>query len=66
LIFVLSVSIIREFIEDLSRLKYDNLNNNEEVYVFRNYKFIKTISETIKVGEIIFLENILILINFNL
>ena len=72
LIFVLSVSIIREFIEDLSRLKYDNMNNNEEVYVFRNGEFIKSISETIKVGEIILIkegENVpcdIILIDSNL
>ena len=72
LIFVLSVSIIREFIEDFSRLKYDNMNNNEEVYVFRNGEFIKSISETIKVGEIILIkegENVpcdIILIDSNL
>ena len=56
LIFVLSVSIIREFIEDFSRLKYDNMNNKEEVYVFRKGVFVKSISETIKVGEIILIK----------
>ena len=37
LIFVLSVSMIRDLIEDLSRLTYDRLNNNEEVIVFINF-----------------------------
>ena len=34
LIFVLLVSMIRELFEDLQRLKYDNLNNNEIIYVY--------------------------------
>ena len=58
LIFVLAVSMIRELIEDLSRLKYDNLNNNEEVIVYRDNKFIKANSSSIQLGElIIVLEN---------
>ncbi len=58
LIFVLSVSMIRDLIEDLSRLKYDRLNNNDEVIVYREGKFIKTISSSLQLGElIIVLEN---------
>jgi len=53
LIFVLGVSMIREAIEDLSRGKYDDLNNKEEVIVFRNNKFIKSVSKTLKHGEIV-------------
>ena len=53
LIFVLGVSMIREAIEDLVRNKYDNLNNQEEVIVFRNHRFIKSISKTLRNGEII-------------
>ena len=53
LIFVLGVSMIREAIEDIGRNNYDNLNNKEEVIVFRNNKFIKSISQTLKHGEII-------------
>ena len=34
LIFVLGVSMIREFIEDWKRKNYDDLNNREEVIVF--------------------------------
>ena len=53
LIFVLGVSLIREAIEDLVRHNYDNLNNNEEILVYRDNKFIKAASETLKHGEII-------------
>ena len=53
LIFVLGISMIRELIEDLSRLKYDRLNNDEEVVVLREGKFIKSQSKYLKNGEII-------------
>ena len=53
LIFVLGVSMIREAIEDLVRNNYDNLNNEEEVIVYRNNKFVKSISRTLKHGEIV-------------
>ena len=53
LIFVLGVSMIRELIEDLVRNNYDNLNNEEEVIVLRNNKFIKSLSKTLRHGEII-------------
>ena len=53
LIFVLGVSLIREAIEDLVRHNYDNLNNSEEILVYRDNKFIKASSESLKHGEII-------------
>ena len=53
LIFVLGISMIRELIEDLSRLKYDRLNNDEEVVVLRDGQFIKSKSKHLKHGEII-------------
>ena len=53
LIFVLGVSMIREAIEDLVRNNYDNLNNEEEVIVLRNNRFIKAMSKSLKSGEII-------------
>ena len=53
LIFVLGLSMIREAIEDIGRNNYDNLNNKEEVIVLRNNKFIKSISKTLRHGEII-------------
>ena len=55
LIFVLGVSMIREAIEDLVRNTYDNLNNEEEVIVFREKKFVRAMSETLKHGEVILL-----------
>ena len=53
LIFVLGVSMIREAVEDLVRNNYDNLNNEEEVIVLRNNRFIKAMSKSLKCGEII-------------
>ena len=53
LIFVLGVSMIRELIEDLSRHKYDKMNNNEEVMVLREGKFETTQSKLLKNGEIV-------------
>ena len=55
LIFVLGVSMIREAIEDFVRNNYDNLNNEEEVIVYRKKKFIRAMSETLRHGEIILL-----------
>ena len=53
LIFVLGVSMIREFIEDWTRKAYDDLNNREEVIVFRDGSFKKEYSQSLKIGEII-------------
>ena len=55
LIFVLGVSMLREVIEDLSRHNYDNLNNEEEVIVLRENKFVKAMSKSLRHGEIIIL-----------
>ena len=53
LIFVLGVSLIREFIEDWARKTYDDMNNKEEVIVFREGHFKKDFSETLRCGEVI-------------
>jgi magnesium-transporting ATPase (P-type) len=53
LIFVLGVSMIREFIEDWSRRSYDDLNNKEEIIVLRDGSFIKVYSQSLRIGEII-------------
>ena len=53
LIFVLGVSMIRELIEDLRRNNFDNLSNEEEVIVLRNNRFVRSMSKTLKYGEII-------------
>ena len=53
LIFVLGVSMIREFIEDWTRKTYDDLNNKEEVIVFREGSFKKEYSESLRIGEIV-------------
>ena len=50
LIFVLGVSMIREFIEDWTRKAYDDLNNKEEVIVFREGSFKKESSESLRIG----------------
>ena len=53
LIFVLGVSLIREFLEDWSRKNYDDMNNKDEVIVFRKGSFQKSFSETLRCGEVI-------------
>ena len=53
LIFVLGISLIREFIEDWARKNYDDMNNKEEVTVFREGYFQKDFSETLRCGEVI-------------
>ena len=53
LIFVLGVSLIRELIEDFSRSNFDYISNSEEITVFRNNKFIKSKSETLRSGELV-------------
>lgn len=53
LVFVLSVSMIRELIEDLSRHSYDKMNNEEKVMVYRNGRFIETKSMNLRVGELV-------------
>ena len=53
LIFVLGVSLIREFIEDWTRKSYDDLNNREEVVVFRDGSFKKDYSQSLRIGEVI-------------
>ena len=53
LIFVLGVSMIREALEDIGRYYYDKLSNEEEVIVYRDNKFTKAPSKSLKHGEII-------------
>ena len=53
LVFVLSVSMLRELIEDLSRYKFDKINNNRKVIILKEGEFIEDISENIQVGDII-------------
>ena len=53
LIFVLGVSMIREFIEDWTRKTYDDLNNKEEIIVFRDGSFKKEHSQSLRIGEIV-------------
>ena len=57
LLFVILISMIRELIEDIQRYKYDKINNEEEVIVYRENNFIKNKSETLEVGEIILIKN---------
>ena len=53
LIFVLGVSLIREFIEDWTRKSYDDLSNREDVVVFRDGSFKKDFSQSLRIGEVI-------------
>ena len=53
LIFVLGVSLIREGIEDYSRAQLDKQQNNEPTIVYRNNKWINTISGDLQIGELV-------------
>ena len=57
LIFVLLVSMIRELLEDIQRYKYDKINNEEKVIVYRNNILEIVKSESLEVGEIILIKN---------
>lgn len=54
--FVLTVSLIREAMEDYSRYKYDNLMNNELALVFRNDSWKEIKSGDLKIGELILVQ----------
>ena len=53
LVFVLTVSIIREGYEDCQRAKIDKEQNCEISEVFRNGKWVKIKSGDLKMGEIV-------------
>lgn len=53
IVFVLSVSIIREGIEDLDRHKFDALQNEEQVNVIKNGVCVKGTSGELLVGELV-------------
>lgn len=53
LAFVISVSIIREGIEDLRRHKYDNQMNEEKVFVYREKEWKQSTSGNLMVGELV-------------
>ena len=53
IVFVLSVSLIREAIEDYSRAKLDKQQNNEPTIVYRDNKWIDTISGDLRIGELV-------------
>ncbi len=56
LVFVLCVSMLRELIEDISRYKYDKINNNRTITIFKEGDFIEDISENIQIGDIILID----------
>ncbi len=45
--------MFREALEDIARYNYDHLNNEEEIIILRNNKFIKSKNKTLRHGEII-------------
>jgi phospholipid-transporting ATPase len=57
IVFVLTVSLIREAIEDIQRKNFDELMNNESVIVFREEKWQKVLSGDLIVGELILVSN---------
>ena len=53
LVFVLTVSLIREAVEDLKRRKLDNEQNSNEVESYINEQWVKIKSGNLRMGEII-------------
>ena len=53
LVFVLTVSLIREAIEDLKRRQLDNEQNSNEVETYREGNWIKIKSGDLRMGEIV-------------
>ena len=53
LVFVLAVSLIREALEDCSRQRLDQKQNNEPIMVYRNKSWEQTISGDLQIGELI-------------
>ena len=53
LCFVLSISLIRELIEDISRYKYDRKSNNRKILILKDGEFVTDVSSEINVGDII-------------
>ena len=53
LVFVITVSIIREAIEDCGRANLDKRQNTEPTLVYRNKKWEQTISGDIQIGELV-------------
>ena len=52
IVFVLSISLIREALEDYSRAKLDKQQNNEPTIVYRDNQWSDTISGDLKIGEL--------------
>ena len=53
LVFVLAVSLIREALEDCSRMRLDSKQNNEPTMAYRNNKWEQTISGDLQIGELV-------------
>ena len=53
LVFVLTVSLIREAVEDLKRRRLDNEQNSNEVETYKNGEWVKIKSGNLRMGEII-------------
>ena len=53
ILFVLSVSLIREGIEDYHRWQLDNEQNNKKYLVYRNNKWKEIFSGELLMGEIV-------------
>ncbi len=53
--FVLSVSLIREGLEDFARYTYDKKTNNEKVKVYRDGGWTETFAADLQIGEVVFI-----------
>ena len=56
IIFVITLSVIKDISGDYSRYTLDKSINNKEAFVFKNDKFVSTFWKDIKVGDICFIK----------
>ena len=56
IIFVLSISLIREGVEDCHRAELDRQQNNEPTLVYQNKNWVNTISGNLQIGELVLVE----------
>lgn len=53
LTIIITISMIKDFLEDWRRRKEDNRENNTLVNVLRKGKFEKTKSKDIRIGDVV-------------
>ena len=53
LAFIVSLSMLKDFIEDYKRKKSDNEENSKKILVYRNERFVEAEWRSLRIGELI-------------